>query len=339
MVLKFLIVSDSEKEVLGGIENHSKILRELLFEHGYNVTWLNYKNTKTKLFKNIDIIVYEGIHRMKLLQLLLHKKRNVMILFTHGSFYLESKERRFLRKYDSTKHQLLKIIFDRIFMKAILNKFDRIVTLSNSESKDISDLFNLEKSKLHYLDVFSDEIEKDDNLLEINDNYFIKKKYICYIGRLDYRKNLISLLQACVILDLTLIIAGQDQGMLSELKKYSELHKFDKFNYVGIISKEEKLLLIKNSLLVVIPSFFEGTPVTAKEALKLGKKVVMTKNSYMDDSPCICKVNPDTDSIVCAINESLDSNICDGQFVSNKELFTKFINLIGTPMTAKKERD
>lgn len=312
---------------LGGIENHSKILLELLLRHGYNADWLNYKKTKARLLSNSDIVIFEGIHRIKLLQLLFFKKRNVMMLFTHGSFYLESNERKSLRKYDSTKYQVLKIIFDKLFMKTILNKFDKIITLSNLESKDISDLFDIEPTRFTALEVFSDELQNN-NLSKVDADGFLSQKYICYVGRLDYRKNLMSLLKACVLLNLQLVIAGQDQGMLSALTRYSESKNFDKFSYLGRISQEEKLLLIKNSSLVVIPSFFEGTPLTALEAIKLGKKVIMTRNSYMDDSPCIRTVNPDTDSLVSAIKELLDFNTCNEKVVSNDEIFARFIDIV-----------
>jgi glycosyltransferase involved in cell wall biosynthesis len=232
-----------------------------------------------------------------------------------------------LRKYDSTKHQTSKIVFDKLFMKAILNRFERVITLSNYESRDISDLFKTEPSRLRALEVFSDEFQ-DHDLSEAITTSFPYQEYICYVGRLDYRKNLMSLIRACLVLNMPLVIAGQDQGMLSALKKYSESESFDKFHYVGKISKEEKLLLLKNSSLVVIPSFFEGVPATAIEARKLRKKVVMTINSYMEDSPCIRKVNPDTDSLINAIKESLDSNTCTDKIISNDEIFTKFIGIV-----------
>lgn len=324
MNLKFLIVSDSESAMLGGIENHAKILRELLYKHGYNVDWLNYKKIKVKLLLNYNIIVFEGIHRMELFKLLFYKNIPRIILFTHGSFYLNSNKRKYLRRYDSTKHIFLKIIFDKLFMKSILNKFDKIITLSNSESKDLSELFNIELSKLNALEVFSDEFQNIDTS-NIDNKNFPYEKYICYVGRLDYRKNLMSLLKACVVLNIPLIIAGQDQGMLSTLEEYSKLENFNNFKYLGKVSKEEKLLLIRNSVLVVIPSFFEGTPLTVIEALKLGKTVVMTSNSYMDDSPCIHKVNPDTDSLVSMIRKLLDCNTCIEKIMSNDEIFNKFL--------------
>lgn len=327
MNFKFLIVSDSESAMLGGIENHAKILREFLLNHGFYANWLNYKHIKIQLLFNYDIVVFEGIHRMKMLRLLFYKKRKGMILFTHGSFYLNSNKRRYLRKYDSTKHQTSKIVFDKLFMKAILNRFERVITLSNYESRDISDLFKTEPSRLRALEVFSDEFQ-DHDLSEAITTSFPYQEYICYVGRLDYRKNLMSLIRACLVLNMPLVIAGQDQGMLSALKKYSESESFDKFHYVGKISKEEKLLLLKNSSLVVIPSFFEGVPATAIEARKLRKKVVMTINSYMEDSPCIRKVNPDTDSLINAIKESLDSNTCTDKIISNDEIFTKFIGIV-----------
>ncbi len=334
MVLSFAIVSDSVKKTLGGIENHSYILYNLLYAHGYEVSMIDYRQLRTKKVRDFDIVIIEGIHRSKLLKILTMRKRNTIILFTHGSFYLNSPLRKGLRKYDLTKHQAFKLLFDKVLMKMILNKFDNIITLSGAESRDLSTLFGIEAGKLSDLEVFSDELDEQYPLAK-NEPKFRYREYLCYVGRLDYRKNLTSLLEASRRLDIPLFIAGQDQGVLPELQMYCKVNNFNKFLYLGKISKEEKIMLMRNSLLIVIPSFFEGMPLTAVEGIKLGKNVVMTCNSYMGKHPCVHLSEPDPDSLVSAIKKSLNFGNCSAGFISNEEIFYRFINVVNRVLNKK----
>ncbi len=323
----FSVISDPAEKIMGGIENHANILIRLLSNHGYDVTPIDYHKLFSKKTEDFDVVIIEGIHRLELLKIIPLRKKNTKILFTHGSFFLNSSERKELRKYDSTKHRTLKFLFDKIFMKFILNKFDKIITLSEGESRDIATLFALNPDKLSELEVFYDEFNEQFSF----ENDLLKHRfseYLCYVGRLDYRKNLLSLLEASRSLDIPLLIAGQDQGVLSKLQEYCKINGFNKFLYLGRVSREEKMVLMKNSSLIVIPSFFEGFPLTAAEGLKLGKRVVMTCNSYMGDHPCIHTTQPDTESLVIAIRESLASKGCKAEFISNEEIFCKFLETV-----------
>ena len=323
----FAIISDCVKKTMGGIENHASILTYLLKSHGYAVTPIDYQKLRPRQIKGFDVVVIEGIHRLELMKIMMAKKKNDMILFTHGSFYLNSPERKELRMFDSSRHKTMKLMFDKIFMKVILNKFDKIITLSEPESKDIATLFGLNPEKFSPLEVFSDEISEESTSENNIPKYFFSE-YLCYVGRLDSRKNLLSLLEASRSLDMPLLVAGQDQGILSELQDYCRANGFNKFQYLGIVSRNEKMALIKNSSLLVIPSFFEGTPATAIEGLKLGKIVVMTCNSYMPEHPCIHTTQPDSQSLIIAIKESLVSKGCSEGFISNEEIIGKFLEII-----------
>lgn len=334
METRFAVVSDPVRKAMGGIENHARILCNLLSNHGYNVTIIEYDKLRIGDIKDYDVVVIEGIHRKTLLKTILMRKRSRMLLFTHGSFYLTSEERKDLRKFDSSKEFFFKIIFDKIFIKTIFKRFDKIITLSDSESRDLLKQFAISPEKLSSLEVFSDETDKEAKTQE--DMRYGRKEYVCYVGRLDYRKNLISLLMACHKLDLPLLVAGQDQGVLAELESYCRENAYNKFHYLGIISKNDKITLIKNSLIVAIPSFFEGTPLVAIEALKLGKNVIMTCNSYMIEHPCITFSKTDSDSLAHCIRGAMKSKGCDTGFISNGEILKKFIEIVNTVSSKKK---
>lgn len=326
MEVRLAVVSDPVEKTMGGIENHARILSDLLSGHGFKVTMIEYDRLRIKDTENYDAVIIEGIHRMKLLKAIFMRKKCAMLLFTHGSYFLMSPKRRGLRQFDSTRGFAFKSLFDRLFMKKILKKFDKVFTLADDESEDLSKLFGIDPDKFSSLVVFSDEIDEEPKAEE--EGRCLEEKYVCYVGRLDRRKNLISLLKACHQLDIPLLVAGQDQGVLMELQTYCNENGFDRFHYLGKVSKNDKIVLMKNSCLVVIPSFFEGTPLTAIEAIKLGKKVVMTCNSYMSKHSCITFSKTDPDSLASAISEALKSGGCNTEFISNGAIFDRFLQIL-----------
>ncbi len=326
MHMSYAIVADSFEETKGGIENHARILSELLISHGNKVEILDYRGKWFKSIKNHEIVIIEGIHRIQLLRLAFTKFNGILFLFTHGSFYLLDNRRRDLRRRSKTKYLTFKRIFDRIFMRRILNVFQKIFTLSNTETEDLSKMFIIGKEKISELEVFSDESEGGTN------NYHIlqsrQDSFLCYIGRVDARKNLISLLMAAIKLDIKLVVAGQDQGSVRELISFCKRKNFKKFSYLGIVSKEKKLELLRSAALIVIPSFFEGTPLLAVEAIKQGKNVVMTKNSYMPHNQCIFFTAVDVRSLTNAIKLALSGPGCLPDFPTNAQVYLKFLEVL-----------
>lgn len=251
-----------------------------------------------------------------------------MVLFTHGSFYLWNKERKELLKISGTRYNKIKKLFDRLFMKKILMAFDIIVTLSNDESSELSELFNIPEDKFLDLGNFSDEIHgSTNNTLELADK--LKNEYLLYIGRLDKRKNLLLLIEAGHKLNIPVIIAGQDKGELVKLKNYAANINFDKFYYLGVIGIEEKFTLIRNARATVIPSFFEGLPTFGIESLKIGTKVFLTKNSYMKKHPCVYLIDPTNhNSLIEQLSKFADGTKCEVGYESNLEVFNRFISAI-----------
>ena len=153
MVTRFAVVSDPVRKTMGGIENHARILCDLLSSHGYNVTIIEYDKLRIRDIEDYDVVVIEGIQRKTLLKTILMRKRSRMLLFTHGSFYLTSAERKELRKFDSSKEFFFKIIFDKIFIKMIFKRFDKIITLSDSESRDLLKQFEISECGTLFYDL------------------------------------------------------------------------------------------------------------------------------------------------------------------------------------------
>lgn len=325
--MKFTIIADSFELVKGGIEKQAEILNNMLCNNGHDSKLTSFSEFQFAQVSRDDILVIEGIHRFFLLNLLFHKKKNYTILFTHGSFYLWSREGRQFIKSSGTAYPKLKRLFDIIFMKRILSKIDLIVTLSEKESNDLRTLFGRTLGDFYSFGNFSDEPNSAiyDIPMELAN---VKGKYICYIGRLERRKNPITLVKSAILVDMPVVFAGQDQGELIRLKNYCREKDFNKLFYAGIVSKEMKFALISSSNVVVIPSYYEGLPTIALEAIKSGKRVILTRYNYMNPHPCVSLVEPIAEDISREIKMKRDEINCKNGFQSNQDTLENLLSVV-----------
>ncbi|MEM0135799.1 MAG: glycosyltransferase family 4 protein [Thermoplasmatales archaeon] len=324
--MKIALIADSFEKVKGGIEKQAEILFRLLSTSSHQVVFVEYNNLNRLIFSKNDVIVIEGIHRLKLFKILFYRKSCYNIIFTHGSFFTWTKHPNISVKGKGTNYLRIKRIFDLFFMKRILSKFDLIVTLSESESKDLLKLFKIAPQKVYALGNFSDEPRMSgmqDTAIDLPNS-----DYVCYVGRLDERKNLIELLKATAYQNLHLVIAGQDQGMLIKLLDYCKVNNFKHFHYEGLVDESAKFKIIQNSRFAAVPSLFEGLPTFAIEALKSKKNVIVTQNCYMDPHPCVIFTGPNWEDISVAIEKARLKTGCDGGYESNQHVFERFIKIV-----------
>lgn len=324
--MKIVVIADSFEKMKGGIEKQAETLFKLLSAGSHQVVFVEYNMLNKDIFSRNDVVIIEGIHRLKLFKLLFYRISGYKIIFTHGSFYPWAGHPSIQFKGTGTNFLKTKRVFDLLFMKQILRKFDLIVTLSVSESNDLGKIFRITQQKFFALGNFSDELP-----LSIKRNIAIdlpNRDYACYVGRLDARKNLIELLKAANHLDLDVVMAGQDQGMLNKLLEYCNVNNFKRFHYEGIVDEATKFKIIQTSRLAAIPSLFEGLPTFALEALKCGKSVVVTKNCYMDPHPCVIFTDTNWEDISIAIEKATVKSECNAGYESNESVLKRFMKTV-----------
>ena len=113
----------------------------------------------------------------------------------------------------------------------------------------------------------------NEKLLDIT----LPDKYILFIGRLSYVKNLFLLLDAFErgkLDDNYLVIVGDGEMKDALIEKTKKMNKVDKIMFLGEI--ENPLPILKRSQLLVLPSFSEAYPTILLEALCLYIPVLST---------------------------------------------------------------
>ena len=118
-------------------------------------------------------------------------------------------------------------------------------------------------------------------LFNVAEKYKIKNKYIFYPAQFWPHKNHIYILKAIYILErkynikLSIVFSGGDKGNKDKINAYSKkLGIQNRLLFTGFISNKELIALYKNSIALVMPTFFGPTNLPPLEAFKLGVPVI-----------------------------------------------------------------
>ncbi len=185
------------------------------------------------------------------------------------------------------------IFSTRLLVPQALRSADKIIAVSESTKKDLKELFNVSDKKISviYEGVRVEKIrlkKQKENIARFK----LGPKFILFIGTLEPRKNLVTLVRAYKKL-LTwhkefvrypLVIAGhpayKSEEVYDEVKEL-KLGKLVKF--IGYITHNEKVDLLKACSCFINPSSYEGFGLTLVEAMALGAPVITSGISSMPE--------------------------------------------------------
>lgn len=113
-------------------------------------------------------------------------------------------------------------------------------------------------------------------------------KYILYLGTLEPRKNIVSIIEAfsAIAPDIPhhLVIAGESGWLGSNIKRaVIKSNARAKIHQIGHVTEEEKKFLYQGAELFIYPSFYEGFGFPPLEALLAGTPVITSNNSSLPE--------------------------------------------------------
>ncbi|MEA3479355.1 MAG: glycosyltransferase family 1 protein [Bacteroidota bacterium] len=214
-----------------------------------------------------------------------------------GPFNLPSRIKRVTVIHDLTPikyphfHRFHSQFLQRIFLKGILKRASLIIANSRSTYKDIIEYLPSTEQKAEYIYLGKDPIfinTLNEDLL--NDLYGIDYPYCLYIGTIEPRKNLLTLLKAFEILkkehksNLHLVIGGQVGWRSEDFFKELDNHPFrDDINLMGYIPREIMPLIYSHARVFVFPSLYEGFGMPVLEAMSCGTPCIVADNSSLPE--------------------------------------------------------
>lgn len=119
---------------------------------------------------------------------------------------------------------------------------------------------------------------------DVNENTVI---HFLFLGRIETNKGIdeiyksFSDIQTCHS-DFVLHFAGKEQGANSYIDKFSELLG-NKFIYEGVVSGNKKENLLKQCHVFLLPSYYEGLPMSLLESMSYGMVPIVTEVGSIDD--------------------------------------------------------
>jgi len=286
------ITIDVRMFLSSGIGSYLKNLLPLIIENLSNISFslLGQESVLSKAgildYSNVDHIPFNvPIYSIKeqLVITRLIPKNTDLFWSPHYNIPLMYKGKLFVTVHDLNHLALTQPGFDwakkkyaKYLFKKILQKADRIITVSNFSRSEYIKYFGLEKD-------FEKIVAVHNGLLineVIGDNNPHKKPYVLTVGNVKPHKNLVRLLNAFnKIKDLiphTLFIVGKKSGFISGDENL--IKKVDAFGerviMTGFLSDEELQNYYSHAEAFVFPSLYEGFGFPPLEAMAVGTPVV-----------------------------------------------------------------
>jgi len=171
----------------------------------------------------------------------------------------------------------------RILMPWSFIKAKKIIAVSQNTKEDLNKIFGVKKDKI---EVIYEGVEDYNKIVidetKLNERVKIAGPYFLFIGTLEPRKNIVRLIEgfAGFLKDsanknFKLILAGK-RGWKYEpiFATIEKLGLRDNVIYLGYITLEEKVYLLKRAIALTYPSLYEGFGLPIIEAMNLGVPII-----------------------------------------------------------------
>ena len=271
---------------------------------------------------------------MGLFNFLKLNKNKKLVLTVHDLSFLRYPE--FFSSRKNFWHRALRI-------KKLLNRADKIVVVSQSTKHDLQELFKINSDKIEVIYSGNNyqlealkrlKLEEEilfNNQQKFNDIFLqtkkISKDFILFLGNIEPRKNITSLIEAYNILrqnneksqEVQLVLAGGRGWKTKKILKTWRKSPFkNDIKFLGYVNSQEKEALYRQAKLFVYPSFYEGFGFPPLEAASFGIPVI---SSHVSSLPEILEagallINPfKPDELAEAMSLLLSDNSLRARFI------------------------
>ncbi|MDC0458037.1 glycosyltransferase family 4 protein [Alphaproteobacteria bacterium] len=183
----------------------------------------------------------------------------------------------FVYKFVPHTMKFYSLIMDQLYVPFSIKKSSKIICISQSTRKDLSVFYPDHYYKSFMIGV---GISKKTTISK-NLHY---KKYILFVGTIEPRKNILTLIKAYKLLpveiraDHKLIIAGhQGWGAVNISETIKKYNLIKDVIYLKSVKDDELTYLYKNAICFVFPSLYEGLGIPLLEAMVSGLPIISSK--------------------------------------------------------------
>ena len=198
----------------------------------------------------------------------------------------------------------------KLFMPRTCRDAKKIITISEFSKKDIIETLHIEPDKIDVIYNGDSPYRKGSHISDIEKEeclrkYSINKQYFLFIGTINPRKNVVTIVKAFNHLrergkNAQLAIVGEYGWNSEDVMNEIEISPYkDDIKVTGFVSELEKEIFYRNARCLVFPSLLEGLGLPVIEAMSVGTPVITSNNSSLPE------VGGD---VALYINDCLDSS-------------------------------
>ncbi len=210
-------------------------------------------------------------------------------------------------KFVVTIHDLIPLIYPKNYPPGIrgkinfwLQKFavckaDAIITDTETSKKDIVRFLGISPEKIHVVYLAPGKNFRkiaDSNFLDkVRAKYNLPKKFVLYVGDVNYNKNIPVLIKACKLADLPLVLVGKQALEIEnldlnhpELVHLNEVVKDLKSKNIirlGFVPDEDIVAVYNLASVYCQPSLYEGFGLPVLQAVACGIPVVASRTQAL----------------------------------------------------------
>lgn len=204
-----------------------------------------------------------------------------------------------------TIHDLAYLTHPQEFKKRDLNqlkswtrysvkKADRVIAVSKNTKKDLEKFYDVKPDKITVVyngfdnNRFHQHLSKT-KIKKTLSIYNISGDYLVFLGTLQPRKNVTSLIKAMPKItkehpNVKLVVIGKKGWLYSEIFSLVEkLNLKDQVIFTGFVPDEDVPYLLTGAQLFVLPSLYEGFGITVLEAMAVGTPVMASHVSSLPE--------------------------------------------------------
>jgi len=183
-------------------------------------------------------------------------------------------------------------VLDLLAYPAMLRRYDHILAVSEATRNDLITLFKVSEEKITVAYHGAEEAFQPLSDIEAQEKFLkthgLKKPFILFLGTLEPRKNILTLLKAFArILDQIphdLVLVGQKGWKWEPIFKEMERPGLkQRVHWIGYVPDSERVFFYNTASFLAYPSWYEGFGMPLLEAMQCGCPVITSRKSAMPE--------------------------------------------------------
>lgn len=181
----------------------------------------------------------------------------------------------------------------RIYEKKVRNAVksaDRIIAISNQTRTDLLELFNADEKKIKVIyqgcnPWFYNKV-KEESRNKIMKKYKLPSSYLLYIGTIEERKDLLSIIRAIHQnrIEIPLVAIGRKTPYYLKVKNYINKHHVGNIHFHHHIENSDLPAIYQQAKAFIYPSHYEGFGIPVLEALNSGIPVITSRGGCLEET-------------------------------------------------------